>query len=611
MHVGRYCYFINDFPLGSFEMITCIHSSKFINSSIPFYPSNHFPESFMSESSPKRQRHDGPKYPYVDFDHWMKASVCGRQIELTLKDPLGSVPVPNFIRPQTTWFTFNEEAKITSECMSAQYSNVAHCPFVQGEIAGTDECMWIDKTLLAKYIEIRESKSDWIAPTGYTDALYEDAILADVVANAARRDPSKYALVSGGGALFGINKGDSKVGLVVVNTPVEDMSVENPWEWEQRNRCLVLERLMDGYEGLADFGDMVVPIRGLICSVFFAGLIFRLGQLFQKVSVVKSPLCMHWDDRAFIVCIGKRKVNKYVEKSLRLTRRLVVSSEDCKWGYAVPPICLKDPTVCTWIRDMNRGLMTSVVYEKSLGDFATLEKWASSMRIKKYLFWQEAQEERLVGFYFGSFNPVHENHIALAKYAHDQLGMERVFLIPNQTGNKEKEEDMVSLQHRSGMIKARIEDGGSDLAFLETFEPLGNTQRWEAKANIAEGTTNKLFEYSRFSGQPVLILGQDSWNKAVIGSSRDKTTRHFIGIAKIVKSKIFVFPRTNTVENEIVNAPKPIRNLVKVVEGYTDPIDGLSSSMIRTKVKNEELDDVIPGLHASVREYLDRHKLYR
>lgn len=572
----------------------------------------------MSTSSPKRQRHsnDGPKYPFVDYDHWMEESLSPRDIDLTFKETSITIAVPNFIRPQTTWFAFNEEAKITSECMSAQYSNVAHCPFVQGEISGTDECMWIDKTLLWKYIEIRQSKSDWIVPSGYDEKLYEEAILADVVANAARRDPSKYSLVRAQhGELFGIKAGESEVGLVVVDTPIGDPKLENPWDWELRNRCVIFSRLLEGYDSLNDFGDMVIPIRGLVCSVYFAGVIFRLGQLFQKVSVVRSPLCIHWDDRAFIVCVGKRKVNKYVEKSLKLTRRLVVSGEDVdghKWGYSVPPVCLKDPTVCTWIRDMNRGLMTSVVYEKSLGDFATLEKWASTLRVKKYVFWEEAKEERLIGFYFGSFNPIHENHIALAKYGHDQLGMERVFLIPNQDGNKEKEVDMVSLDHRLGMIKARIGAGDSDLAFVETFPPVGNTQRWEAKANIAEGTTNKLFENSRFSGQPVLILGQDSWNKAVIGSSRDKTTRHFIGIAKIVKSKIFVFPRSNAGENEIVNAPKPIRDLVKIVEGYSDPIEGLSSSNIRTNVKDlEGHADPIPGLHASVREYLDRHKLYR
>ena len=534
--------------------------------------------------------------------------------KMEYKEPSGSVSVPNFIRPQTTWFSFNEDAKITSECMSAQYSNVAHCPFVQPWDSATppeSDSSWIDKSLLSKYMEIRSKMSHRISPSYYTDDVFEEAVLADVIANAARRDPSKYASIKtyGKKGLFGIEEKSSPVALVVTEYIPDSSTTRPPWEWEKTNRLDLLSHMINGYDSLIDFGDMVVPIRGIICSTFFAGIIFRLAQLFQKVTVVRSPLCMHWDDQAFIVCIGKRKMNKYVEKAVKLFRRLIaVPREGQVWGYAVPPVCIKDPSVCTWIRDMNRSLMTSAVFEKNWTEFAALERWTSSLRIKKYVFWQEAKTERLIGFYFGSFNPVHENHIALVEFAHKRLGVEKVFLVPNQDGNKEKGDEMISFEHRLSMVNARI-GAEQGLDFVDTLEPAGNTQRWETKANIAEGTTNKLFENSKFSGQPVLILGQDSWNKAVLGSSRDKTTRHFIGIAKIVKSKIFVFPRSANSSDEIVNAPKPIRELVKIVDGYADPIEGLSSSSIRDGIKDNAPS--VPGLHASVRDYIDRNNLYR
>ena len=573
--------------------------------------------------SPKRARvineegsSNRPKYPFVDSDAWMDQyepfSESSPKIEY--KTPSVSGSVPNFIRPQTTWFAFAEDSKFTSECMSAQYSNVAHCPFVQGQpdsgSGPESDSLWIDKTLLFKYIEIKGKIPSCVTPSYYADPIFKEAVLADIIANAARRDPTKYASIKSPGrkGLLGIEEESTGVALVVTDY-ISDSHHKLPWEWEKIHRVSLLSHMVDGYDSLVDFGDMVVPIRGFVCSVFLAGVIFRLGQLFQKVTVVRSPLCMHWDDQAYIVCIGKRKINKYVEKALKLFRRLVaVPEENQAWGYAVPPVCIKDPTVCTWIRDMNRALMTSLVFEKSLTDFPTLERWVTSLRIKKYVFWKEAKEEHLIGFYFGSFNPVHENHIALVKYANKQLGMEKVYLVPNQDGNKEKGNEMVSFDHRMNMIKTRM-GAEAELGFVETLEPVGNTQRWETKANIAEGTTNKLYENSRLSGQPVLILGQDSWNKAVIGSSRDKTTRHFIGIAKIVKSKIYVFPRSANSSEEIVNPPKPIRELVKVIEGYVDPIEGLSSSSVRDQLRENAGSG--SGLHAAVREYIDRNNLYR
>ena len=579
-----------------------------------------FEESNMSSNR--------PKYPFVDFDSWMVSMDLGtsdpESTQVEYVGPSPTNPVPNYIRNQPTWFAFNEEAKITTECMSAQYSNVAHSPFVQAfentsfaepTSRPPSEATWIDRTLLSKYMEIKSMQRNLRAPAYYQDPDFRIALVSDIVANVARRDPLKYTRVHWPGEeLFGATSSDTEVALGVCNT-WDDGSfslARAPWEWEEQHRVRMLKEISKTYESLIDFGDMIIPIRGLVCSVFFAGEIFRLGQLFQKLSIVKSPLTMLWDDQAFIVCVGKkRKGNKYVEKAVKLMRRLIVEpSDDRKWGFSVPPVCLKDPTVCTWIREMNRGLMSGLVYEKHSCNFTTLEKWVSVLRIKKYVYWREAKEERLVGFYFGSFNPVHENHIALARYAHDMLGFEKIFLVPNQGSHEDKKEVMVSIEHRSAMLKIRIttEPG---LEFIETFEPVGNTQKWETKANIAEGTTNRLFENSRYSGQPVLILGQDSWNKAVIGSSRDKTTRHFIGIAKIVKSKIFVFPRFS--DEQIVNPPKPIRELVRFIEEYSDPIKTLSSSTIRNALNASDRSTLIhiDGLHPTVLEYILRNSLYK
>ena len=214
------------------------------------------------------------------------------------------------------------------------------------------------------------------------------------------------------------------------------------------------------------------------------------------------------------------------------------------------------------------------------------------MRFKKYLF--PNRPAKRVGFYFGSFSPVHENHLAVARFAVDQLGFAKVVFVPNQDGNDAKP-DMPLLSHRVGMIRARLDE--EDTNAFQVLTPPGKTHRWEAKAELAEAVCGDFFMESQDSGQPVILLGQDSWNKV---------TRHFIGIAKLVKTEVFVFPRTAGADEFVANPPKPIRELVTIVQGYQDPIVGLSSSAVREGL----LSGSHQGLHPAVQAYIQQHQLY-
>jgi hypothetical protein len=176
--------------------------------------------------------------------------------------------------------------------------------------------------------------------------------------------------------------------------------------------------------------------------------------------------------------------------------------------------------------------------------------------------------------------------------------------VPNNDEHAVKKDDLLSLSHRVCMLKIRSHAEPGD--WMDVAEPSGSTKRWESKAEIAEKICSSMFEESPVSGVPVLILGQDSWNKAVLGSSRDKTTRHFIGISKLVKMQFFIFPRTNQ-EEPVLPTPKPIRDNVSVIEGYTDPFENLSSSRIRESIRNGVHVD---GIHESVIGYIRNNKLY-
>jgi nicotinate-nucleotide adenylyltransferase len=575
----------------------------------------------------KRQRLDGEetqpqpsaaKYPFIHHDRWMEKYMDSADDALILV----SGPATSFresassvmsSRPTALWFSLGQDSKVSSQARSAQYSAVAHSPFVSQEhFAPTIEESEEDGMLLyskwdsvRKYIEFRTQK---IPPTISHPFIFSDlffqAVVADVISNAFHRDPSLYKSVWPG-TVMGIpvsNEGEL-ADLAIARTAGFAQKIL-PWMWEKSNRSEILSEIIEGIQNTKS--DLLIPYHGLILSPWFGGILFRLAQLFFKITVVRSQLSPGWDDSCFVFCQGKRESSKLVDKAFKLLTRLVVKPEAQStlplWGYSVPPACFNDPCLCDWLRAVNAQLMGST---RLTDQSQSLLKLASQFRLKKFLF--PNASEQLVGFYFGSFNPVHENHIALALFAKERLGLDHVVFVPNNDENDEKKEVLVALNHRVSMLRARIEH----IEGMEVMEPPKSTKRWESKAEIAEERTAKLFEESESRGQVALILGQDSWNNAVLGSSRDKVTRHFIGISKLVKTKFLVFPRTQESDIPVLPAPKPIRENVNVVEGFVDPIEGLSSSRLRQGLKNREMDQGTPiGLHPSVFQYICSNKLY-
>jgi nicotinic acid mononucleotide adenylyltransferase len=573
----------------------------------------------MSESplSHKKPRIEGeqviPKYPFVDYEHWIHSCENSWDSFIVIPDsPMEEYQAAatdvTSMRPTPLYLSLSGEHGFSKECISAQNSNVAHSPMVtvSGEVGENSTSLYLSGGM-EDYIGFRESIPSAIYHPYFGTGLYANALICDVLCNGVHRNPSWYS-ISWPEPILDASKGEREVQIAIAQTPwMEAPNYRYPWMWELVNRQKIVAAILEALPIIADRGELIVPCRGLVTSTWLAGVLFRLTQIFFKVSVVRSQISPKWDDSFFIVCLGKRGFGKFIERHIKQLKKLLEPfTEDAdKWGYSVPPVCFKDSAIVSWLQQVNAQLMGTLranspkVHPKEM--YPSIEKIASLYRLKRFLFPEESKQLHLVGFYFGSFNPMHENHFALAEYARAELGMDQVFLVPNQDGNTEKK--VLPLGTRVEMIERRI----WDIDWLHVLIPTSKTYRWEAKAAIAEAKAAELFQESRFTGTAVLLLGQDSWNKAIRGSSRDKTTRHFIGISKISKCRIMIFPRKN--EENMCNAPKPIRDLVSVAEGYDDPIDALSSSQIREKIKDGERN--IVGLHPAIEEYIVSNNLFK
>lgn len=74
--------------------------------------------------------------------------------------------------------------------------------------------------------------------------------------------------------------------------------------------------------------------------------------------------------------------------------------------------------------------------------------------------WQEPirqprQRKHKVGVYFGTFDPVHENHVGLAKFACDHGYVDRVYFVVN--GDNPMKLLAVSYQERLHLVQRRLE----------------------------------------------------------------------------------------------------------------------------------------------------------
>lgn len=63
-----------------------------------------------------------------------------------------------------------------------------------------------------------------------------------------------------------------------------------------------------------------------------------------------------------------------------------------------------------------------------------------------------------IGLFGGSFNPIHNGHIHLAKTINSVVGLDKLIFIPSKISPHKSNEEYVSNEHRFNMCKLAIED---------------------------------------------------------------------------------------------------------------------------------------------------------
>lgn len=203
-----------------------------------------------------------------------------------------------------------------------------------------------------------------------------------------------------------------------------------------------------------------------------------------------------------------------------------------------------------------------------------------------------------IGILGGTFNPPHLGHLALARHAHEALGLDRVFLMPSREPPHKREAADPGPRHRLAMCRL-LADG----------DPAVSACGLETRRAGPSYTVDTLRElHSTHPGQELtFIAGADA--VATLASWREPGA--LLGLADVA-----IAARPGAAADEALQAVAAVRSSPRDAPGAAsrnvrllelEPLD-VSSSAARDRAARGEPIEALVG--QAVADYIAEHGLY-
>ncbi len=193
--------------------------------------------------------------------------------------------------------------------------------------------------------------------------------------------------------------------------------------------------------------------------------------------------------------------------------------------------------------------------------------------------------QKKVGLYFGTFNPIHIGHLAIANHMVEFSDLDEVWMVVTPHNPHKKKSTLLADHHRLEMVYRATEA-------YDNIKP-SNIEFGLPQPNYTVNTLAHLEEkYPDY--QFALIMGEDNLNTLHKWKNNEVILERF---------EVFVYPRvtSTTIKEEFKNHPK----ITKV----DAPIMEISSTFVRNAVKNGKR--ITPLLPQKVWEYIDEMNFYK
>lgn len=197
-----------------------------------------------------------------------------------------------------------------------------------------------------------------------------------------------------------------------------------------------------------------------------------------------------------------------------------------------------------------------------------------------------------IGIFGGAFNPVHNGHLNLAKNYFIDLNLDKIIFIPTSVPPHKTSDNLADAQDRINMLSLAVSDNRDyEISTIE-FERTGKSYTYDTLRQL-----RSIYPHDKF----FLIIGADQF----------MTFHHWYKYESILQ---MVTICTSAREDE--NEKKRMLDYAKSIPAFDGkyyicdkPVLKLSSSMVRSKVKNnEDISSLVPY---KVCDYISEKGLYR
>ena len=188
-----------------------------------------------------------------------------------------------------------------------------------------------------------------------------------------------------------------------------------------------------------------------------------------------------------------------------------------------------------------------------------------------------------IGLYFGSFNPIHIGHLAIANYMVEFSNIDQLWFMVSPQNPMKKQSTLLADHHRYEMVYRAIEDYPKFRASSFEFSLPKPSYTINTLTHLKEKYPDHAF---------VLIMGTDSLETLPKWKNFEQILAQF---------ELLVYPRPNNPRGQLVSHPK-----VTVVQA---PIMEISASFIRESIKDAR--NIKALLPLPVWNYIDEMNFYR